>query len=314
VIQLSGAQLLDNYADLFKFPYDNNEESLFSLQWVYSGPDNWGTQNSVPAYLAYSPDIANGDGWGGDKGATLWVLGFYDGFLTDGRTLDKRLYSTYMLPGAEYPEITQTVYDNAGNRSEQDLVYPFMDNGGGANYAAVKKYVTGKAVDNGGNAASQRYGHDTYMLRLAEMYLIYAEAQMGNNNSTTDATALAYFNAVHTRAGLPAVSALTWQDIFEERIVEFAMEGMSWYDLVSLHYYNKSGAETIIEGQYRGIIYIEPDQFPDPTKWTITPTEWYAFKYVPDVNDGNFQLPIPAAEITQAPNLRKTPVDYYSGN
>jgi hypothetical protein len=64
VIKNSGASLLKNYSDLFLFPYDNNAESLFSLQWVYSGPNDWGTQNSAPAYLAYSPDIANGDGWG----------------------------------------------------------------------------------------------------------------------------------------------------------------------------------------------------------------------------------------------------------
>ena len=43
---------------------------------------------------------------------------------------------------------------------------------------------------------------NTYMLRLAELYLIYAEAIMGNSSSTSDATALQYFNAVRARAGL----------------------------------------------------------------------------------------------------------------
>ena len=57
----------------FKYPYDNNAESLFELQWVFSGPDVWGTNNSMPEYLAYSPDIAFG-GWGGDKGATWWLM------------------------------------------------------------------------------------------------------------------------------------------------------------------------------------------------------------------------------------------------
>ena len=37
VINNSGKKLLDNYEDLFKYPYDNNNESLFELEWVFSG-------------------------------------------------------------------------------------------------------------------------------------------------------------------------------------------------------------------------------------------------------------------------------------
>jgi hypothetical protein len=35
---------------------------------------------------------------------------------------------------------------------------------------------------------------NTYMMRLAEVYLIYAEAVLGNNATTSDETALDYFN------------------------------------------------------------------------------------------------------------------------
>src|SRR5436190_12186731 len=42
VISNSGKKLLDNYGDLFKYPYDNNSESLFELEWVFSGPNVWG--------------------------------------------------------------------------------------------------------------------------------------------------------------------------------------------------------------------------------------------------------------------------------
>ena len=79
VITNSGKSLLSNYENLFKYPYDNNAESLFELQWVFSGSDIWGTQNSMPEYLAYSPDISFG-GWGGDKGATWWLIKQYEGF------------------------------------------------------------------------------------------------------------------------------------------------------------------------------------------------------------------------------------------
>lgn len=309
VITLSGASLLPKYANLFLYPYDNNAESLFSLQWVYS-PGAWGTQNSTPAYLAYGPDIANGDGWGGDKGATWWVMQQYEGIKTvsetvlQGRTVDQRLKATFMLPGASYPEITQTIPGGS-----QKLVFPF--NGTDNNFIAIKKYITGKAVDVGGQAAQQNYGHDTYMMRLAEMYLTYAEAVLGNDASTNDAKALQYFNQVHTRAGLsPVTGPLTFDQIFKERIVEFAMEGMAWYDLVSLHYYNPTKAYAILNAQDRGFFFTKPDRFPDPTSWTFTKTAWATAERKIDANSGNFLLPIPSAELSQAPNLQKPAVDY----
>ncbi|WP_025765311.1 RagB/SusD family nutrient uptake outer membrane protein [Dyadobacter tibetensis] len=312
VITLSGASLLRNYADLFRYPYDNNAESLFSLQWVFS-PGAWGTQNSTPAYLAYSSDIANGDGWGGDKSATWWMISQYEGIdITPsgmkGRTLDQRLKATYMLPGASYPEITQTIPGG-----EQKLIFPFNNASSKSNYLSIKKYVTGKAKDVGGQAAQQNYGHDTYMLRLAEMYLIYAEAALGDAPTTTDAKALAYFNKVHTRAGLPAVeTALNFGMIFKERLCEFAMEGIAWYDLVSLHYYNPTKAYGILNQQDRGLFFTEPDQMPNPTSWTFTKTSWANNDRTINANAGNFFLPIPSAELSQAPNLLKPAIDYYA--
>ncbi|MHB9055202.1 MAG: RagB/SusD family nutrient uptake outer membrane protein [Paludibacteraceae bacterium] len=313
VIKNSGAKLLTKYSDLFLFPYDNNPESLFSLQWVYTATE-WGTQNSTPAYLAYSPDIANGDGWGGDKGATWWMMSLYDGFTTSvtgdtikGRTLDQRLKATFMLPGASYPEITQSL----STGGSQKLIFP--DVAGEANFVSIKKYVTGKSVDVGGQSSSQHYGNDTYMMRLAEMYLIYAEAVLGNNATTTDALALQYFNKVHTRSGLPEFNdPLTLDDILNERFIEFSMEGMAWYDLVSLHYYNKAKAYSILNSQDRGLFAAHPDVFPNPSMWTLVKTSWSTTGRKIDANDGNFQLPIPAAELSQANNLRKPPVDYYN--
>ena len=308
VLANSGRSLLQNYESLFKYPYDNNAESLFELQWVFQ-PGQWGVQNSMPAYLAYSPDIANGDGWGGDKGATWWILQKYDGIVAQpdgtlkGRTLDQRLKATFMLPGAYYPEITQVT---GGVKSK--LTYPFT--GTDNNFLAIKKYVIGKAEDVGGQAASQNYPNDSYMMRLAEIYLIYAEAVLGNNTQTTDATAVQYFNKVHTRAGLPPFpDPLTYDVIFNERVLEFAVEGMAWYDLVSLHYYNPNKAYSILNSQDRGLFFAKPNQMPDPTEWTFTKTSWYSERTVV-ANSGNFLLPIPNVELSQAPNLKKPPVDY----
>ncbi len=313
VITQSGKRLLNSYADLFKHPYDNNAESLFELQWVFSGPNVWGTQNSIQEYLAYSPDISFG-GWGGDKSATWWMISLYDGFTTQpngtlrGRTLDQRLHATYMLPGFTYNEITKV-------SDRQKLVYP--DQPGEQEFAAIKKYVIGSPIDLAGIASQQHYPHNTYMMRLAEMYLIYAEATIGNNASTTDATAVEYFNKVHTRAGLPAYEVggpqgsgpLTLETIQRERFKEFAMEGMSWYDLVSIHYYDPTRAYSILNGQDRGLYSMTVDQMPNPTEWTFIKTAYFTERTI-NASSANFQLPIPNVELAQAPNLNRPPVDY----
>jgi hypothetical protein len=316
VINNSGRKLLTNYEDLFKYPYDNNTESLFELQWVYSGPVSapgvWGTQNSMPEYLAYSPEISFG-GWGGDKSATWWILRQYDGIAEQpngtlkGRTLDQRLKATFMLPGAYYPEITMM---NSSNK----LTFPFT--GTDFNYVNVKKWVIGSPKDLAGTAAQQAYPNNTYMMRLAEMYLVYAEAALGNSATLTDATGISYFNKIRERAGLAPLAdgsgnprPITFDDIFSERMKEFAMEGMSWYDMVSLHYYNSAKAYTILNSQDRGLFFAAPNQMPNPTEWTFTKTSWYGERTI-NANSGNFKLPIPNAELSQAPNLNLPAVDY----
>lgn len=148
------------------------------------------------------------------------------------------------------------------------------------------------------------------MMRLAEMHLIYAEAVLGNNASTTDGLALEYFNDVHMRAGLPEFTGpLTWDDIFEERIKEFAMESMAWYDLIRLHYYNPDKAYNIINAQDRGLFVARPNQWPNPTAWTFEKTSWFTNRSA-NAHSGNFLLPLPASEVSNAPDLSAEPVPY----
>jgi hypothetical protein len=334
VITKSGKSLLPSYRDLFLAAptgtnYNNNDESLFELQWVYTPGGAYGYNNSTISQMAPDPTIVNGDGWGGDKGATLWMLSQYEGFTWSatgdtlkGRTLDQRLHESFMLPGFSYPEITRTV----NGVDQKPFVMP--NNSFGSTFdgslatdkssASIKKYIIGQAKDVGGNSGKQNYPNDTYMLRLSELYLIYAEATLGPNaQPTTDPTTLQYFNAVHTRAGLPAYDVsqqgpLTYDKIFQERACEFAMEGTVWFTLVDLYYWNPQKAFDIINTQqYRAMFYIMVDKFPNPTTWSViksaNPSKTYA-----TANEGNFFLPLPAGEVTQAPNLLDPPVDYYA--
>lgn len=318
VINNSPYKLLDSYGDLFRwnektgYRYDNNSESLFELQWVFAGPSSWGVGNSLPDYMAYNNQAAYG-GWGGSKGATWWIIRQYEGLeeqadgTMKGRTIDQRLHATYMLPGAAYADMTM--------RDGSPFRYPFT--GTDNNYVAIKKYVIGGPQDLGANAGQQRYPNNTYMLRLAEMYLIYAEATIGNSNSTTDPTAIAYYNRIRQRAGLPAWTVsgtnangpLTLDVLLSERFKEFAMEGMTWYDIVRLHYWNPTKALSILNSQDRGLFFAQPDNPTNPTQWTFTKTSWFQPRTV-SATEANFVMPIPAIELSQAPNLQQPAVEF----
>lgn len=325
VITMAGKSLLPKYADLFHYPYDNNNESLFELEWVYSSNSNYSYQYSNTMVSQITPDnsiAANGDGWGGGVSATNWMLSQYDGLFvgyangasaSPGFTLDQRLQASFMLPGFIYPELTANgttfmAADHSIVYNPQNVTVSNPTDGNGYNFAWIKKYVIGNIP---GQTNKQDYPNDTYMLRLAEMYLIYAEAALGGNASTTDAQALAYFNAVHTRAGLqPVTDPLTWDVIFTERVKEFAMEGMAWYDLVRLHYYNPQHAYNILNGQDRGMFLVVPSPWPNPTGWSVYKTTWFSTTDVVPAGDGNFVLPIPQVELSQAPSLSLDPVPY----
>jgi starch-binding outer membrane protein, SusD/RagB family len=73
-----------------------------------------------------------------------------------------------------------------------------------------------------------------YVLRIAEQYLIRAEARAQQPGKLTDA--LTDLNAVRNRAGLTNSTAVTQNDILlaieNERRIEFAFEPHRWFDLV----------------------------------------------------------------------------------
>lgn len=73
----------------------------------------------------------------------------------------------------------------------------------------------------------------SYVIRVAELYLIRAEARAQQDNLDD---ALADLNTIRDRADVPASSATTKQEILlaieEENSVEFAFEAHRWFDLV----------------------------------------------------------------------------------
>jgi hypothetical protein len=171
----------------------------------------------------------------------------------------------------------------------------------------VKKGVTG-SVKNNPAIGTNNSGLDDYMLRLAEVYLNYAEAILGNNASTTDATALESFNAVRARAGLPSRTSITWEDIRHERRVEFCMEGRYWYDLVSRAYYKQQDVINYINGQDRGTR--QSILFTAPNDLRINPDVAPQSVAVGTASTATFLVPYPEGEVIKDPNLSNPSVSY----
>lgn len=286
VVNNSGLNLLPNYADLFRLAHNNNQESLFAFQWVSCM--DWGTQNTNQAYWAASGELTGaGDGWGGGKGPTIDLQREYE-------PGDLRRHATFMRDGDFYPELRRA---HGG--------YTHSIDQGSQIQAHIKKYVIGSADDNGGagSVCFMSTGMNTYVLRLADVYLIYAEAVLGNSASTSDGSALDAFNAVRARAGLPALSSITWEDIRRERRIELAYEADYWYDLVRWYYYDPQGAINHINNQERGT-YIWNEETQEHEINSVNYT----------VSADNFYLPFPQGDVDKNPLLLEDPVPYNFNN
>ena len=290
VIHSSPYSLLPNYADLFKSANNNssnnNSESLFALQWMPNSSP-WGVNNSFQAYVAFDPKITQtGDGWGSAQGGSADLVKYYIAHPADSI----RRKQTLMFQGDYYPELDQ----KDGGTSVT------------ANYIAnIKKYVVGSPADNGGKGAFMSAYINTYMMRLAEVYLIYAEAIMGNTASTSDAEALKYFNAVRKRAGLTDMTSITFDDIFQEKRVETAFEGNAWYEILRLYYFNPAKAIAYTAAQDKGNYTINYNAGSNPRTWTVV----YTPAYYP-FTEQTVYLPLPEAELIAAPDLTKNPVPF----
>jgi hypothetical protein len=151
--------------------------------------------------------------------------------------------ATKNLP-ALFPDLTGTIdkraqfYTSGQNLEIADLT-AFTDG------LAVTKYKNVKR--DGSNGSSQDFSDiDVPLFRLAEMYLIYAEAAV-KLPGTDATTALGYINTLRTRAygntsGNITLSQLTADFILDERARELYWEGFRRTDLIR---YNK-----FVEGTY----------------------------------------------------------------
>ena len=323
VVDNSGRELMPNYEDIFRGSNNNSDESLFAWRWTVGA--HWTCQNSLQSDLAIEGFDENGDVWGG------WGGPSYDLMLAFGvdpkdnpskRTdKDARRKATIMMAGDTYSYFWRdhTMADGKKGLNYLQFIYDKEYN----------KAATGQLQGPcGGNNVKHLYGDDadhnaemgissarmasalaTHILRLADVYLVLAEAKvlMGK---TTDADALAAFNAVHQRSVPSDVekTSLTFDDIWKERRLEFAGEGDRWYDFVRRAYYDADACIAELKAQKRNAVWNVDGAYKTyfesgGATWNPKDIEYDADTPIPNVTKASFILPYPTEDVTLNPNL-----------
>jgi len=210
-----GNKLLSNFNDLWVVANKFNTESIIEVSHTSAGNSDWGFWGS-----------------GRDEGNTLNVMvGPRSYSIPSGSTapdlpsgwsfnvITQDLYDAIKLD----PRFGATVFDLKALKAagQADYIGGYQDTG-----YFLNKFLPRKTdVRTGGGAAELNYRQNTYVIRLADTYLMEAEA-LGSG-----ARAQALLDAVRARVGLPSVP-VTLAAIKNERRMELAGEGFRFFDLV----------------------------------------------------------------------------------
>jgi hypothetical protein len=324
VIDNSGRELEKNYADIFKLEGNKSPENMIAWRWVVSS--QWTSQNTFQSDLGMTGIDEYGDVWGEWGGPSVDLQdAFGFNILDDPATrpdVDTRRKATMMTVGDVVPYLWRDKGGFDYMRFEYDKDYNPAAWGEhrsptGCN---VVKHLYGNNNDHltvlGTSAARMASSLCTPILRLADIYLVLAEAKvlLGQN---TDADALKAFNAVRQRAipNTKAATSLTFDDIWKERRLELACEGDRWYDFVRRYYYDPQGAINEIKAQRRNEYYALNDLYKnyyESGAFNVDPSKHFYNNTTaaPNVTDRSFTIPLPSADISYNKLLMEAPEDY----
>lgn len=210
-----GYKLLTNYSDLWIISNKFNSESIIEVSHTSKSNATWNVWGS-----------------GSDEGNSINVMvgprdyekktsaapDYAAGWSFNPVTVD--LYNALKTD----PRFSSTIVDMKDLTAQGLVKYKpgYQDTG----YFIKKFMPTTADVTTGGGDAVLNYKQNVYVMRLADTYLMEAEALGG-----TGARAQALLDAVRARVGLPSVP-VSINAIMAERRLELACEGHRWFDLV----------------------------------------------------------------------------------
>lgn len=307
VIEKSGRELTPEYSDIFRLKNNISDESLIAWRWTVGA--QWTSQNTLQSDLGLNGFSEFADTWGSWVGATIDLQNLFGEDATNKTTRvnnDERRKATMMMLGDKYEYFW---VDKGG--FTYDWVNGTITYGVGTGSNMVKHLVGNNndhVIGTGTGMNRMATALATHILRLADVYLIYAEAVLGNAASTSDSKALAAFNAVRSRSinGVSPKTSITFEDIFNERRKELACEGDNWYDYVRLSYYNPELAKDKLAAQERGSWNNIDAYYKGETDVTnVTLGSWKVVR-----SNIVFTIPFPDTDLAANPRLSEDPVAF----
>lgn len=246
-------KLLPNYADLWNITNQRNTEVLWAVNYStnlsFNGGSNLGHSMFLMEYHALpgiTRDVANGLA-NVRYMPTLSLLNMFND-QNDAR-YNASFKSVWFANSTTRPAgmnlgdtavlVSKNVISPAERANKKYRIYDVNDvyNTNGTpkdrfHYVSLKKFDD----PTRGSATESQSSRDVFITRLAEVYLIAAEAQLNLNKIDSAAY---YVNEVRKRAALPGRQAamqvvpatVTLDFILDERAREFAGEQLRWYDL-----------------------------------------------------------------------------------
>lgn len=316
VINSGEYHLLSNFADVFNVKQEAAayQEVIFGVRFqtdpTQSGQPAAGSEFALrcnaPNQWNTSGNAPHGQG-GGQFRAMPWFADYYrtgdygdTDLITGEVTLDYR---------------NQVSLSTGGYKDGQFYVtYPNLPAQGEGTIASA---LCGKYVDPNGKDGRNN-GNDFYIIRLAEVYLIKAEAENELNGPTQEA--MDAINQVRARirkadgvsrtvpADITVADGLSKDEfrmkVFDERGIELFGEGQRWFDLVRMRS-PLSSTQTMYEYQFMHVLPSYPTKMPAYKEATQSwSTHSAVYKPALNVSVPKFLLfPVPTDELQKNPNF-----------
>ena len=313
VIDNSGRTLTPKFSDIFRLaPATHNQTGEPMISWLWAaGRDPWTQQNTLQSDLMGEGFSETGDLWGGWGGPSYDLMAAFGvDPLVDPRErikneTDTRRKSSMMMAGDEYEyfwrdkggfDLLRYIYDDEYGKGGPDV---FQGPCGAQNCKHLYGNTADHEAETGLTPGNMCYQLPTHILRLGDLYLVYAEASLLTGNT---AEALTYVNKVRERAGAETLASVKIQDIWKERRLELAGEGDYWYDFVRRSYYEVDAVINELKAQKRNEVYsydkVCSDYFENAVVSATGKVDYSACEWNPDPAVTYYNNTTPAPNVT----------------
>ena len=228
-------ELEPDFYELFKLKGKLNRENILELQYSDYGQGSGDANFHLYAFYGpqnWEPAVAGvGAGWGFFEPSLKFIR-----FMLD-RGEAVRLETSVLFTDrgiAEFQDEYPNLPDFVSNTTRDgDVIEDYAR----AKFASGKHYLPSNQVTPGRTGYGNNKNYTC--IRYAEVLLMHAEAILQGASSSAISADEAV-NLVRARAGMPAITGVTLQNVVDEKFAELAMEwGVRYYDLIRWQKYDE---------------------------------------------------------------------------